>query len=506
MKSTRKKWEPANSGSFRRENFFLVTKTEKNGLFCMKKLVLGLMCFMIPACFASPDLEKYLENDLELKKLALEVKKAELSSEETSIDTGINVQISTGTITLAGGADDFNVTLKPSVTATVPVRSNLKFAVSSSVAVESGEDNSSNTKFSLSADIISGASLSRRLKLMNAERMLLTARRNLQNRALEAEKEFYTELKALFTAANAIVKAQQTLYDDTIDFEDIKAKGYAVTSSKYRLAELKVLSDSHDVETKIRELEHDCAVFASKCSDEYKTGTKAEDFLPKTIQYVEPVDILAFEKNQYASIEKAVWTYEYNSLERKSVKNVTLSANAGYTLKNSSTASSASRSDMSDTVDAGATAGLYGLSLGAGVSFPVENPGNPVYSLSASVDPAEFRKARITTEKNGYSEEQDLIAIQSAEEDYDTSVVDQQQFLSDIIWSRQTNAETYEMYVRLEKDMAEYLKAGIITESEYLNAFANREQYRLQLLINDIDLIIYNNTTKLLFCRDEEIL
>ncbi|MCI7079566.1 hypothetical protein, partial [Treponema porcinum] len=220
----------------------------------------------------------------------------------------------------------------------------------------------------------------------------------------------------------------------------------------------------------------------------------------------EPVDILAFEKNQYASIEKAVWTYEYNSLERKSVKNVTLSANAGYTLKNSSTASSASRSDMSDTVDAGATAGLYGLSLGAGVSFPVENPGNPVYSLSASVDPAEFRKARITTEKNGYSEEQDLIAIQSAEEDYDTSVVDQQQSLSDIIWSRQTNAETYEMYVRLEKDMAEYLKAGIITESEYLNAFANREQYRLQLLINDIDLIIYNNTTKLLFCRDEEIL
>ena len=37
------------------------------------------------------------------------------------------------------------------------------------------------------------------------------------------------------------------------------------------------------------------------------------------------------------------------------------------------------------------------------------------------------------TEKNGDSEEQELIAIQSAEEDYDTSVVDQQQSLSDII-------------------------------------------------------------------------
>lgn len=61
------------------------------------------------------------------------------------------------------------------------------------------------------------------------------------------------------------------------------------------------------------------------------------------------------------------------------------------------------------------------------------------------------------------------------------------------------------MYVQLEKDMTSYFKDGIITESEYLTAFANKELYRIRLLINDIDLIIYNNTTKLLFCRDDEI-
>ena len=38
MKSARKKWETANSGSFRRENFFLVTKTEKKRFILYEKI------------------------------------------------------------------------------------------------------------------------------------------------------------------------------------------------------------------------------------------------------------------------------------------------------------------------------------------------------------------------------------------------------------------------------------------------------------------------------------
>lgn len=472
----------------------------------MKKILLSLMCAFSSVCFARPDLEKYLANDLELQKLALEVKKSALSSDETAIDNGIKIQVSTGTVTLTNYDDDFIVSLSPSLSAAVPAFSNLKLTVSSDIEIEGSQNNSSNTKFSLSADIISGFTIERTLKLMNAERNLLTAKRNLQNRVLEAEKQFYTELKSLFSTANSIVMAQQTLYDDRIDFEDIKAKGYSPGSSRYRLAELKVVSDVRDVETKIRELRHDCSVFAAKCGEEFLESEKTEDFLPDSIQAVEPVDILLFDKNQFSAIETAMWTHEYNSLVRKSIKNFTLSADAGYTLRNSHTVSSTSAaSDMSDTVDVGATAGLYGIQFGAGVSFPVNQPEKPVYSFSASVEPSEFKKARITTEKNNFSLQQELIDIASAEDEYDTTMVDQQQELSDIVWAKKSNSETYDMYFSLEKDMAEYLEAGIITESEYLNARASKEQYRIQLLINDIDLIIYNNTTKLLFCRDDEI-
>lgn len=457
-------------------------------------------------CFAYPDLEKYLQNDLELKRLALEVKKTEIASQETIIDNGINVKLSTGTISLYSKDDNINVSFNPSITTSVPALSNLGLTVSSSIEIDGGKNNSDNTKISLSADIISGNSLSRKLKLMSAERSLLKAKRLLQDRALEAEKEYYLELKNLFTSAVSIIQSQKNLYDDKIDFQEIKAKGFSESSSKYRQAKLKVLSDEHDIEIKKRNLEHDCAVFAKKCGTSFGNDENPSDFLPKSIQNIDVVDIDSFKKEAYKDVENAEWTHKYNTIERKSNKDFTLSANAGYTLKNPYTnPSSFITDDDSDTVDLGASVGWKGLTFDTGVSFPTNQVISPIYSFSASLNPSTLRKSKLTTKKNSYSEEEELIEIESALDSYETSIVDQKQSIADIKWSKKTNTETYNMYFDLEKDLAAYFKAGIITESEYLSAFANKEQYRIQLLINDIEMIIYNNTTKLLFCRDEEI-
>ncbi len=483
----------------------------------MKKFVFLCVAVLGGLGFSKPNLQKYLENDLELKRLALELEKTTLSSKEIEIDNGFSMKLSTGTLTLQSQGDSMNVNFTPSFTASIPQANNLGATVSSNIKIQNGENNTENTKIALSADIISGNRITRKVNLMKAERDVLEAKRTLQNRALEAEKEYYTELKNLFTAANSIVAAQKNLYDDTIDFEEVKAKGYAQSSAKYRQAELKVLDDRHSVETSMRVLEHDCAVFASKCGELFETGTKPEDFLPSEIEQVEIVDIFSFEKDMYTKIESAKYTHKYNSLAREAKKNFTLSANAGYTFNNSSAKTTGTADyngstvdtiskNKTDTIDAGLSAGWNGLNMGAGISFPLGTDfSNLIYTVSATFNPNELRKSRITKKKDAYSEEEELIAIQDAEDSYDTSVVDQNQSLSDIVWSKNSNSEFYNMYVELEKDMAEYLKAGVITESEYLNSYANKEQYRINLLINDIDLILYNNTTKLLFCRDEEI-
>lgn len=452
---------------------------------------------------AEPSLEGFLQNDLELKNLALEVKKSVLANKNVSIENGVDITLSTGTANFRFNGDDSSISFNPSAKISVPQINNLSVSASSKIKLDNGINNSSDTSVSLSVDLISGTMTERKIALLKSEREVLVAKRNLQNRALEAEKEYYAKLKSLFSAASEISVAQNNLYDDTVDFDEIKAKGYSSSSARYRQAELKVLSDNHEVETKIHELEHDCAVFASECGSFFEPGTNPSDFLPEEIPQIESVDILSFQKKFYTKIEEAEYKHKIAAMERNSEKNFSLAATAGYTFKNSNTSFSDNDS-KSDTVDVGISANYKGLTFGAGVYLPIDGE-SPTYSASASVNPNSFRSTKIKKQTDSMNEEQELIAIQSAENDYDTDIVDKQTELDDIKWSKETNLKTYEMYVNLADDMQHLLKQGIVKETEYLDAFANKELYRFKLLINDIDIIIYNNEAKLLFCRDDEL-
>lgn len=139
-----------------------------------------------------------------------------------------------------------------------------------------------------------------------------------------------------------------------------------------------------------------------------------------------------------------------------------------------------------------------------GISIPTTQEKSPAYTISASVDPNTFRLNKIKKQKNDISSEKELITIEDAIQKYETSLVDQQTSLNDIIWSKETNLKTYQMYSELEADLNKWYKAGITKESEYLSAKTNKEKYKINLLINDIDLIIYNIETNLLFNRDEK--
>lgn len=184
--------------------------------------------------FGQPSLDGYLANDLELQRHALEVAKVGLSTKETAIENGIDVQLSTGAAYIQFNGDVAKTTFKPSASVKVPQASNLTLSASSDVQSGSGENTVKDTALNVSADIISGESINRKITLMAAERNLLVAKRKLQNRALEAEKEYYGQLKALYNSAVNIISKQKDLYDDTISFEEIKAKGFSKTSGTNR--------------------------------------------------------------------------------------------------------------------------------------------------------------------------------------------------------------------------------------------------------------------------------
>lgn len=444
----------------------------------------------------------YFQNNLNLQNLSAEVEQKSLSNQSTQISNGVSFKISSGTIRLVTG-DTTTVKFSPSLSLTVPQANDLSITLSSSFDSSSADAPFTNSSISVGADLLSGSREEREIKLLKSERELLTARRNLQDGFLSVEKEFYSYLKSLFSKAMSIIKAEKDLHDNEIKFEEIRAKGYSTGSSRYRSAQMQVLSDKRTVENAQHELEREMKVFYTRCGKEYD-GTNAMDYLPAEIISVEPVDIRSFDKDSYTEIENALWNQKINDLTRKADKDVSLTASVGYTLGNKN----AFNTNRVDSVDAGLGFSLKnsGLTLSTGVSLPV-NTGNmnPSYSMGFSVDPNAFRQAAITDRKTEINIEQEKISILSARNNYDTAVVSKESELEDILWSTKSNEEFFTMYSELEKDYKTYLDKGIITESEYRSSLVNRENYRIQCLINKIQLIIYNTETQLMFRRDNEL-
>lgn len=457
---------------------------------------------------ALPNLQDYLSSDLELQNLALEVKKAELASKSTSIENGIDVQLSTGKATFFISGNSSQIKFSPSVSVSIPQAASLTLSASSDIKISESEGDGSltNASIALSADLISSSGLDRKISLQKADRTLLKAKRALQDYALSAENNYYSSLKNLYDLSSNIISAQKTMYEDTMDFEEIKTKGYSQSSAKYRQAELAVFSAKHSVETKKRELEHECAIFAAKCGTSYDSSITPQNFIPSDIPDMQALDILLFEKDLYSKIESSTYDAQLAELSRKAQKNFSLKANAGYTFKNSSTgiSSTSDTNSYSDTVDFGTDFSWAGISISPGFSLPFDKS-PPIYSLTAKLAPSSIIQNSITKQTNELNKEQELIAIRSAQNSYEEDVVDMQNQILDINWSTKTNKENYDMYNALEKDMKNYFSSGMITESEYLNALANKELYRIKMIVDKINLIIYNNNLKLLFCRDNEI-
>lgn len=275
----------------------------------------------------------YVENDAELKNLILAAKKSALSYQSAKIDTGFDVTLSSGSVTLQVNDDGTKLTAKPSVKMSLPQASNLSVTAQTNFSSESSNTSLSNTSVAVGIDIISSAVISNKLTKLKAERAVTEAQRKIEKRAIAAEKEFYTALKSLLSSINTIMTKRQTLYEDSIDFEAKKVQGYSESSSTYRQAELKVISDQHEIDSAIHSFKYDCVVFYKKCGYDLEIDDKADlmSFVPSGIDEVEPADILKFDKALYTEIENANWTYYINSMERSSKKNYGLSASAGYT-------------------------------------------------------------------------------------------------------------------------------------------------------------------------------
>lgn len=487
-----------------------VTVLKRNCFLRMKRVCVFLVFVAFFDLHAQESLEKlllgYFQNSLTLQELSGKVDKAILNSKSTSISNGMNISLSTGSIAFSfGNGGSFNFT--PNASLGIPAWQNLRFTASSNVSARNGESEIKNTSLGVSVDVYSSAREEREIALLKSERALLEARRDLQNGFVNMESEFYTKLKNLFEIASKIITAQKSLYEHALEFDELRVQGYSASSSKYRLKQMEVAGDEHDVEIYRHELEREAKIFAQECGIKYDFSD-AMEFLPTKIPEVAAVDVLDFDAENFAETESAIWTNKINSKTRAADKAFSLSVNAGYTFANTVNSFMTNAMEYGDTIDIGSSLAWQktGLQASAGVSFPTNSANfNPLYRLSFSFMPNQFRLAAVQKKIEKVDEQLELVAIEAARKNYETALVAQQSSLEELQWAARTNGESFETYSRLESDTASWYRRGIITESEYRSAQVNKENYRIKILINALDLIIYNNKTATLFTRDEEL-
>ena len=218
--------------------------------------------------------------------------------------------------------------------------------------------------------------------------------------------------------------------------------------------------------------------------------------------------MLSYKASDYTKTESAVWTKYISDLKRKTDYSLELGIYGGYTLNESTS--------KYDTVDGGLTFDWRGITASAGISVPTGQnlsplkssssgtpSDSPVYTFSISLNPNTWRLASIDKKQDELNSKIDEITVKSAADDYETALLDKLSERGDLSWSEKSYAEEYDMYSQLEYDMDKWLEQGSVTKSDYLDAANNRDKAQMNILINGVEKIIYNNNVKLMFVKTE---
>ena len=439
-------------------------------------------------------LASYLEQDADLKNLALELQKAKLNQQSTLIDKGISIKLQTGDMTFTFG-DNSTFTVKPGVSATIPQTNNLGLNLNTQLSVADGKTNFDSASATVSVDVISSNKANREISLLQQERKVLEAERNLTNKALDKEKSFYKSLSNLMNSVTSVLSKKSSVFDDNVSFEKIKLQGYSADSASYVKAELKLYTSQRDYEAAIHSLINDYKSFYLSCGREIDIPEDADftQLIPTDIGLVEAVDITSFDKSKYKDIESNEWNQSISQMQRDASTDLTLTANGGYSYRNNN-------GKASNSVNAGISGSYEGVSLNASVSVPIaDERSSPSVTVGLSWSPNTAKKNKISDQLEEISIEQEKMKLDSAYSSYETTVQERQLKLADIMWNIQSNQTNLEMYEKVEANMKSYYDRGLISEKDYSSACNSTIQAKVKQISGYIDLIIYNNEVSAMF-------
>ncbi len=463
----------------------------------MQKL-LPLFCFMcitstqILCAISVEDLLKgYAENDIELQELSIHAQQQILNAQRVSIENNVNVTLSTGIMEV--NFDD-SMTVSPELQIDFPFLNNTSITAQAPLSIgESSELVEANV--SLSTDIISSEAKNVCLETEQSNRNVELASRALINETLFVEESFWTSLQSLYTLESDILRAEDDLIEEQVDFELIQAQGFSPQSASYRTQELAVKTAERTVEEARRLFSSVLQLFLVDCG---YAPTEIVNLppLPQSLANTELLSIQDFDSSLFATLEESLWSAAFNEKARNADTNFALTAEASFEHEKTT-----STSTEKNAIGAGLNANWQGLSMGAGFLFPIEDK-KASLTLSLSWDMNTTRLAPLTDEEKKHEAHLDLLSIEKAQNTFEQQVQTSLSDALDLEWQKETNKEELELYEELYNDTQTWYDQGIVSSLNLLQAKTNYEQAVATNNATLIDMKIYNLKLTQLFIEE----
>ena len=438
-------------------------------------------------------LERYVSNDSEIKSLLIQLEKIQLSKKSADINNGVHLNLSTGNFIISSDS----LKISPSVSLSVPNWNNtfIETTIPINSDLKSDTTKIDGTSFSIGTDILGGSGRQSQLTARKAERNVLEAERAIVTRALKAEEEFYNKLKTIYSQYAKTLTLQNTLYDKELNLETVKVKGFAKTSSKYRTAELEVLSAQGVVDQQKRELQRSLDSFGKDCG--LDAGSLNLSDIPSVKNIVLHSGILdnpvTGSLENYIPMENSQWNLRMAQEENNINSQVNISFAGGYTYKNQ-------LQRGADTIDTSLSLKTMGATLHGGITFPITGDNKiPSASLSLSWSPDTMRNQLIQEKQNQLHIDNSLLKITEAENKYQLAMEANKSTWEDLLWNRQVKYEEYALYEELANDNEIWHTQGLISDTEYRRSITNSDNALIQAYISDIDILLHSIKTRQMF-------
>ncbi|GMO55826.1 MAG: hypothetical protein Ta2G_15340 [Termitinemataceae bacterium] len=466
----------------------------------MKKLHLSifLLFLIVPVHALDTDVSTlmslYLQNDIGLQEAALKVKQAELELGRAGIQTGINLEVSTGQLWISADENGGTFKISPNAKVSAPLLNNTSVQAQAEASGNSEASTLNNVGVSISTAIITNNIKKSKITKIMAERALLDAERALHRRSLQAEKEFYTALSDIYTAAVSAFTLEDDAYTKDIELQLAKIQGYGENSVHYRTILLESLGKKRDSAMQMREFERKKSEFFENCGivggEIPNTILSADENAINILQTLS--DFSDQNDDKFVDINAAEWTHLINSLNRNADGDIELNVNGGFTFNNTSF-------DKTTSINAGLTFAWKGIAASLGTEIPISDVKKPALTLSVGLTLNTLRLAAIKDSEKRLQYQSEMLGIAKAEKAWRSTILDMARTKEDLIHESREKTEQAELYKILEADTTEYYKSGMINESDYKKAKTSALRAAYQSLLSDIKIIQYTIEYRLYF-------